>query len=48
MKQSLIMQDVVFTNKTAQLLAIMDDVEKGKNMSEPFSDVQDLMESLNS
>ncbi|MFS1664690.1 type II toxin-antitoxin system RelB/DinJ family antitoxin [Streptococcus sp. zg-JUN1979] len=47
MKQSLISQSIPFEIKADKLSSIIDDVENDNNMSETFSDIKSLMESLN-
>lgn len=46
-KQSLVTRSIPFVIKADELTPILDDVEKDVNMSEEFTDVKSLMESLN-
>ncbi|KXT67236.1 type II toxin-antitoxin system RelB/DinJ family antitoxin [Streptococcus gallolyticus] len=46
-KQSLVTRSIPFVIKADELTPILDDVAKGVNMSEEFTDVKSLMESLN-
>ncbi len=46
-KQSLVTRSIPFVIKADELTPVLDDVVKGVNMSEEFTDVNSLMESLN-
>lgn len=46
-KQSLVTRSIPFAIKADELTPVFDDVVKGVNMSEEFTDVKSLMESLN-
>lgn len=46
-KQSLVTRSIPFVIKADDLTPVLDDVVKGVNMSEEFTDVNSLMESLN-
>ncbi len=46
-KQSLVTRSIPFVIKVDELTPVLDDVVKGVNMSEEFTDVNSLMESLN-
>ena len=46
-KQSLVTRSIPFAIKADELAPVLDDVVKGVNMSEEFTDVKSLMESLN-
>lgn len=45
-KQSLVTRSIPFVIKADELTPVLDDVVKGVNMSEEFTDVKSLMESL--
>ena len=46
-KQTLVTRSIPFVIKADELTPVLDDVVKGVNMSEEFTDVNSLMESLN-
>ena len=46
-QQSLVTRSIPFVIKADELTPVLDDVVKGVNMSEEFTDVKSLMESLN-
>ncbi len=46
-KQSLVTRSIPFVIKADELTPVLDDVVKDVNMSEEFTDVNSLMESLN-
>ena len=45
-EQSLVTRSISFAIKADELTPVLDDVVKGVNMSEEFTDVKSLMESL--
>ena len=45
-QQSLVTRSIPFVIKADELTPVLDDVVKGVNMSEEFTDVKSLMESL--